>query len=51
MTSCQHEAIYVLKCPFQQSTAESFSVDNLPNVVHCFFYQFYWPQKVNEATE
>ena len=40
MTSCQHEAIYVLKCPYQQSTAESFSVDNLPNVVHCFFISF-----------
>lgn len=40
MTSCQHEAIYVLKCPFQQSTAESFSVDNLTNVVHCFVISF-----------
>ena len=31
------QTIYALKRPLQQSIAEYFSVDNLPNVVHHFF--------------
>ena len=35
---------------FQQSRAELFSVDNLPNIVHHFFQSVLMPQKVNDAT-
>ena len=31
------KTIHDTKHPFQQSIAELFSVDNLPNVVHYFF--------------
>ena len=44
------KTIQYTKRPFQQSIAEFFSFDNLPNIVHTFSNQFYLPQKVNDAT-
>ena len=49
-TQWRRSRTLILRSNNQQSIAELFSVDNLPNVVQHFFQKFCLPQKVNDAT-